>query len=66
MDFHEISFFTSTEVKSEYDDSIENKDVIASYYPINTTWSSYNVSSVDFDFVLNPGNLIDIRRALSG
>ena len=66
MDFGEIADLTSTELKSEYDYSVEKRDIVNSFNTTNTTWSTYNNSNPIFDFVLNAGNFVDLSSPLSG
>ena len=66
MDFCEISDLTPTELKREYDYSVEKRDIITSFNTTNITWNCYNDNNPIFDFVLNAGNFVDLSSPLSG
>ena len=66
MDTSDILDLTNTEQTSDYDYSIEKKDIVSYISPTNTTWGGLNSSAVVFDFQLTAGSFVDLSSPQTG
>ena len=66
MEASDVFDLTSTEQTSEYDYSIEKKDIVSYISPTNSSWSGLNTSTIVFNFQLTGGSYVDLSSPQTG